>query len=1084
MSLAVRRLLASAGLAALLPGAALAQQQATIVTGRVTNAAGVPLVYADVRIPALSAGAITRDNGTYQIVIPAARASGQAVMITARVLGYKGKSVQIALQPGGTITQDFSLDANPLQIGEVVVTGAGTATSTEKLGNVRNAVDSTLIQRSNEKNVIEALAGKAPNVEVVAQSGEPGASAFVRIRGPKTIRGTGQPLIVVDGTPIDNTTNSTGSFLGSTSISNRASDVNPNDIADVEILKGAAASAIYGARAGQGVVLYTTKSGAPGPTHYSLRSTATIDNVNMNVPLQTLYGQGSLGAAGTCTATNCSANPTAFGPRLADSVPVYDHWAELFQAGYSVDNNLTISGGGDRTNFYFSGEYLSNDGTIVGPHNWYDRAAVRLKASHRLLDNLTLSGNFAYADVSADFVEKGSNTSGLLLGALRTPPDFNDVPYLDPATALQRSYRFPHPGANSATTSRGYDNPLFIANQDVSTQDVGRTFGNVTANYLPWSWVRLNYTLGADYAGDERLLGLPQSSSTFARGQVIDATYTTFQLDHNLTATASYTVSPSLAGTVTLGNNLNVRDSRQVYVVGNGLIAPQPFKLENTVDRNPPTTTETKIHSIGFFGQGTMDLWSQLYVTAALRRDGSSTFAQNNRWAWFPKASVAWEFTKYLNAPNSIFRFLQRPLSFVSFGKARLAYGESGQEPGAYQTLATFATSAVGDGGWGPSLTPTQSGLGGLRTSTIKPQDNLKPERTKEVEGGVDLGLFGDRADAHFTYYRDNSSDVIFLVPLARSSGYSFQAQNAAKILNVGYEVSANFRAVQTADVTWSIGAQWGTNDNFVTSLSGAQFVDLPGAFAGAPGAAVLGSRVGVLRGNDFARCGITAGLTGCGSAPTGALWIDSTGFPVLDPQSRVIMDPFPAWTGSLSTSLRYKKWQLSALLDVKHGGQVWNGTKGALYNFGTHKDTEQRADCPTLKTCTGNDKVFGQGGWFDGPVAGPGAGKAVPIGENWYTDLGGGFGPVASQFIEDGGFTKLREVSLGYTLDGDWVERVFSLSSIELRAAGRNLVTWTKYSGIDPETDLGGAEVGLRGIDYFNNPQTRSFVFTVVLNR
>src|SRR2546426_7622093 len=146
----------------------------------------------------------------------------------------------------------------------------------------------------------------------------------------------------------------------------------------------------------------------------------------MNVPLQTLYGQGSLGAAGTCTATNCSANPTAFGPRLADSVPVYDHWAELFQAGYSVDNNLTISGGGDRTNFYFSGEYLSHDGTIVGPHNWYDRAAVRLKASHRLLDNLTLSGNFAYADVSADFVEKGSNTSGLLLGALRTPPDFNE----------------------------------------------------------------------------------------------------------------------------------------------------------------------------------------------------------------------------------------------------------------------------------------------------------------------------------------------------------------------------------------------------------------------------------------------------------------------------------------------------------------------------------------------------------------------------------------------------------------------------------------------------------------------------------
>src|SRR6266545_4703236 len=361
----VRLFLASAGLVALLPGTARAQQQrASVVQGRVTSAAGVPLVYADVRIPALSAGAITKDNGTYMIAIPAARGSGQTVTITARVLGYKGMSVQITLEPGGTMTQDFTLVANPLQIGEVVVTGAGTTTEAEKLGSVRNAVDSTLVQRSNEKNVIEALAGKAPNVEVVGQSGEPGASSFIRIRGPKTIRGTGQPLIVVDGTPIDNTTNSTGSFLGSTSTSNRASDLNPNDVANVEILKGAAASAIYGSRAGQGVVLITTKSGAPGPTHYSLRSTATVDHVNKTVPLQTLYGQGTGGLPGTCTTTNCSVGvTTSFGPLLGSTVPVYDHWDELFHTGSSFDNNLTISGGGDRTNFYFSGAYLYNNGT-------------------------------------------------------------------------------------------------------------------------------------------------------------------------------------------------------------------------------------------------------------------------------------------------------------------------------------------------------------------------------------------------------------------------------------------------------------------------------------------------------------------------------------------------------------------------------------------------------------------------------------------------------------------------------------------------------------------------------------------------
>jgi TonB-linked SusC/RagA family outer membrane protein len=1053
----------------------LAAQQPAIITGRVLSQAGTPLVYADVRIPALSAGAITKENGTYTIVIPGGRVTGQTVTMIARALGYKAHEVDVVIN-SGNIAQDFSLEPNPLQLGEVVVTGAGTATETEKLGNVRNAVDSSQIQHSNESNVIEALAGKAPNVEVVSQSGDPGASSFIRIRGQKTIQGTGQPLIVVDGTPIDNTTNTTESFLAGTASPNRASDLNPNDVANIEILKGAAASAIYGARAGQGVVLITTKSGAPGPTRYSLRSTTSIDNVNRAIPLQTSFGQGSGGNPDGCasgTTTNCGATSLSWGPALAPGTPVYDHWGELFHTGYSTDNDLTISGGSDRTNFYFSGAYLRQNGTIIGPNNWYNRASVRLKASHRLLDNLQIQGNFAYSDVRADFVQKGSNVSGLLLGGARTSPDFNNFPDLDPVTGLQRSYRFPHPGPTSATTSRGYDNPVFLLNEQKNSQNVGRTFGNVNVNYLPMSWLQVNYTLGADYSGDERLVGLPQSSSSFPTGQVTAATYTTYLIDHNLTATASYQVSPAIATRWTVGNELSVRNYRQIYEVGNSLIAPQPFKLENTVDRNPPSTSETAIHTAGFFGAASIDLLDQLYLNGSIRRDGSSTFGQNNRWAWFPKVSVAWEFTKALDDPNSFVHGLRGPLSFVSFGKARVAYGQSGSEPGAYQTLASYSTGAFGDGGWGPSLTPTQAGFGGLTTGGTKPQDNLKPERTKEFEGGLDLGLFSDRADWHFTYYRDRSSDVIFGVPLPPSTGFARQAQNAASILNVGYELSLNVRPVQRGAFTWEVGGQWATNNNLVTDLSGAQFIGLAGAFAGAPGAAVLGSRVGVLRGNDFARCGITSGITCAAGTPAGALYIDASGFPILDPEIRVIMDPTPKWTAALRTSLRFKNWSFTGLLDIKHGGQIWNGTKGALYNFGTHKDTEIR----------GSTVTFGQD-YMPGPVGGPGAGTPVVIGQSWFTGLGSGFGPVASQFIEDGGFTKLRELSVGYLIDGAWVDRVFGLSSIEVRVSGRNLKTWTKYSGIDPETNLGGAEVGLRGVDYFNNPQTRSFVFTLVLNR
>jgi hypothetical protein len=226
-----------------------------------------------------------------------------------------------------------------------------------------------------------------------------------------------------------------------------------------------------------------------------------------------------------------------------------------------------------------------------------------------------------------------------------------------------------------------------------------------------------------------------------------------------------------------------------------------------------------------------------------------------------------------------------------------------------------------------------------------------------------------------------------------------------------------------------------------------------------------------------------------CAGQPRGALYIGPDGFPVADPNQRVIGDPNPKWTGSLHTSLTYKKWTFSGLLDIKHGGAIYNGTKGALYAYGTHKDTQQRADCTFdaqgNTVCTGNLRTFGKGGWYDGPVVGPGAGMAVPIGVNWFAESPDMFfAGVNEPFIEDGGYTKLRELSVGYTFDQGWVKSALGLSSVDVRVAGRNLYTWTKYSGYDPETNQGGAVGHSLGLDYFNQPQARSFVITLGLNR
>lgn len=1081
----VRNMLAIGCAVATGPGVLGAQQGGATISGRVVSEAGTPLPSASVFIEGFGSGSLTREDGRYTFTIPAARATGQQVTLTARLIGYKPASAQVTLT-AGNITHDFTLESNPLRLGEVVVTGAGTQSTREKIGTVINTIDSAAIVRSNESNVVNAIAGKAPNVNITSQSGEPGASSYIRIRGIKSLTGNAQPLFVVDGVPIDNSTiNTEGSSVSGTVAPNRASDINPHDIADIQILKGAAASAIYGARAADGVVLITTRSGQAGATRYSLQSSYSWDDVNHDIPLQRSFGQGSgPSAPATCDGPNCRLTSLSWGPELAPGTPTFDHFGEMFNTGHSFDSQLSMSGGNDRTTFYLSAGHLNQNGTIVGPNNWYKKSTARLKASHRLFDRLTVGGNVSYVDAKGAFTQMGSNTSGLLLGAMRTSPEFDNQQYLDPTYGLHRSYRFPDPAPTSAPVGRGYDNPFFVVNEDANQGELNRVYGNVNADFEATDWLSLKYSLGGDYYTDSRLDGLAQTSSTFAGGLVFRNEINNYSIDHNLLATAEHTFSPSFTGALTLGQNINVRRFRQVLNTGQTLIAPQPFALQNTIT-SIPVETKSLIHSESYFAQATADLYDQLHLTAAVRNDGFSTFGQSNPRAWYPKVSMAWIFTNALGNTEQ--------KGILSYGKLRAAYGETGKPPQVYATQTTLVAGAANifGTGFGDFINGTQAGLGGLASSNARGNADIRPEREKETEVGLDLGLFDQRADAGVTYYVSNSDDVILPVPVSPSTGALTQLENGARMRNKGWEATLNVRPYTSKDASWEVGFQFGKNKTEVLSLLGADFVSnasqAAGTFAGTVGAATVGQGIG-LRGNDFVRCG--RGLTNiadnagnniadvdaaCGNAPSGALYIDESGFPVLDPTDRVIADPNPDWTGSIRTSFRFRRWQFTALVDHKQGGDVWNGTRGALYNFGTHRDTDIR----------GKSFVFGESYPFlSGPAAGPGAGTSVVIDDAWFTGNGSGFVGPASQFVEDGSYTKLREVSVAYTFDQPWVSRSLGLSTIDLRVSGRNLHTWTDYRGIDPEANLGGAAVLIQGVDYFNNPQTRSIVVSIGLNK
>ena len=1052
------------------PGA-LAQQGAT-VTGRITAEGGAPVPFASVVLMGMGLGATTREDGVYSISVPAARVTNQRVDLTVRAIGYQSATQQIMLA-AGTVTANFTLTINPLRLGEVVVTGAGTASSIERLGAVVSTVKSEEIVKSNELNAVQALAAKAPGVVVTSSSGEPGASSFILIRGQKSIEGTSQPIFVVDGVPVDNSTIVTTEATAGTQAMNRMSDLNPADIESVEILKGAAAAAIYGARAGAGVVLITTKRGQAGAPRWNYRVNYAQDEVNSDYPLQRKFGQGTGGVADVCDAPGCPLTGSSFGPLLPPGTPTYDHFKEMFETGHTIDNSLSLSGGTERSAFYLSLGYVNQDGFIVGPNDEYQRTTALVKGNLELNEKLRIGATVNFADTHGSFIQKGSNLSGLMLGALRTSPEFDNRQYLDPVTGLHRSYRYPQPLPTSLYETRYYDNPFFIVNNLKNTSDVGRSFGNVNIDYAPLSWLTLKYTLGADYSSDARIEGLPPSNSTDPVGVIDRANYTVLQIDHNLIAQAQKDWNDWTTTSLTLGQNLNSRKYEQLQVRGKGFISPDLFQLSNTISSNLlPLDYESLVHLESYFAEGKLDLWDQLYLTAGARNDASSTFGASVRRNWFPKASAAWEASKYMGIRSGV--------GTLSYLKLRAAYGEVGREPTPYLVFSGYTVTPFGDG-WTTGLNVSQAGNAGLYLAPANGQENLKPERNKEFEAGVDLAFFDSKVDLGVTMYNGKSTDVILSLPLPPSSGYFSQVQNAAEITNKGWEISANWRALTTPAVTWNIGAQYARNRNKITNLRGADEFYLPGTFNGG---IKLGYAHGVFIDWDFGRCrygeesnviddlDVNAACTAAG-APDGAMYIAEDGYPIFDPTPRVIGDPNPDWTGSLNSSVNlWGKWNVSALLDYRSGGQVFNGTKGALLAFGAHKTSEIR----------GENRTFGVD-WLPGPTTGPGAGQAVVLDEDaWFGNLGNWFSGPGSQFVEDGTFLKLREVSVSYSLTAPFVQRA-GFSSVDIRLAGRNLFTQTDYTGIDPEANLGGATAS-RGNDYFNNPQSRSVSLSFAFNR
>jgi len=565
-----------------------------------------------------------------------------------------------------------------------------------------------------------------------------------------------------------------------------------------------------------------------------------------------------------------------------------------------------------------------------------------------------------------------------------------------------------------------------------------------------------------------------------------------------LVATMRRTFNADIAGTLSLGQNLNHQEFSRYQVDGLTLIE-STGQLDYTVTRTPNEFTST-VRTDGYFAQGTLDLYDQLFFTAAVRMDGSNTFGTGDSRFVYPKASAAWDFTRYVENAT--------PLSFA---EARFAFGIAGKQPPVYSNVSSYETRNISDGWLTTGLNTIYGGRDGVVSERTLGNTDIKPERTREWEAGFDLAFLDNRLSFGVTYYNALTTDAILGVDVPRSTGYWAAFANAAEFSNTGWELSATANIYESDTFGWDLTGQWAKNTSCTRDLAGSEEFGLTG-FSGSTNSVVApttdasapfttcsfdadldedgtsetyyGYPIGVFYMDDFIRFG-NGSISDDGVAidnatagwSRGQVYLGPDGYPQDDPQLRVAGDSNPNWTASFRNNFRIgDNLRVSALVDIRDGGQTWNGTQGALYYFGTHADTEQYHGA-------GQTRTFGTDFLSDDSYNGPGLGVPVPIDVNWFAGSGNSFTGTAAQSLEDSGFIKLRDVSVAYTLrNQEWLNRI-GFSTLDIQLVGRNLATWTDYTGIDPETNLDGQTLG-RGIDYFNNPQTRSWAVNFTITR
>ncbi len=1018
----------------------------TVITGTVRNKERAPVSGAHVTIEELGLSASTNSAGSYRLVVPAAKATGQVVMHVA-VLGYAPVSQQATLG-AATLTHDFTLTAVALGLEGVVVTALGVEREQRTLGYTVQTVTGNQIAQAPVASVIDALAGKTAGVVITSSGGRPGASSRIVLRGESSFQGNSQPLFVIDGVPISNNVdaNASGAFnLDAGQMTNRAVDIDPNSIESVSILRGAAAAALYGSRAANGAILITTKKGS-GATTLSFSSRVTTDTpiwpqfqntylagtngfFTNGLPLNR-GGYVQPGFPGTNPVTTAAWGPAknAVDPAVlqalgVSSIPTYNPLKDFYQNGHSVENSANISGHITAGSYFLGATHSTQTG--ITPNTDFGRTNVTANISTSIGKLLTSQTNVMYTQDGNDYLDDGWNGPQRWLS--QAPISFNSKA----------------PFFSDGTPKSGGADAFWLDQHQGYTSDVNRLIaGQFLSLALPHS-LSLADRIGIDTYTDQRTFHTDlRPWATSSSGSMWDQTVARRNINNDLTLNLSQIdVTRSLTLSGLIGNNISSDGSRSVYLGGNGINIPDFYNVSN-FNQVVGTNSRVRQELMGMYGQASLGFRNYLFLQGTARNDWSSTLPSNANSYFYPSLSVGYVFSDALRIRNHIF----------DYGKLRASWARVGNAAPPYSLSTGYSRAGFSDfpnADNGISFSMPFNGVNGYRLSTSLGNPELKPELTTAKELGVDLRFFAGRASAEVTVYDKATHDQIFAVPSSAATGYTSILRNAGDLRNRGLEISLGGTPIQAKGVTWELHGNWSNNHSSVISLApGVSNIYLAG-YSYPQIRIMQGYGYGVIWGFDYKR------------NEQGQVLIDDKGMPIPSRTLSALGNIQPKWTGNLQSSISYRGVSLSGLVDVRKGGDILNFEGWYTIPGGTAKVTEHRNDMyvvPGVNATTGQPNTV-----------------AVLRDRAYYTAYATS---VQTNLVEDGGYVKLRELTLSYTLPQRMLSRT-PAKTASLFFTGHNLLMHTKFSGGDPEGNTVGSDnAGGTAFHFFNTPTTRNYGF------